>query len=151
KLRLAGLFVGSAALAGCKQPLFINECDYKATAIPNLPQHFEQDPYASIHPGPADVPPPPTVGDPDRPPRYISLAECVAVALEQGNIGSQSPVQPGLASDLLVSFAGRGVSGDDSIRVLALDPAISGADIEASVAKFDARWLTSMTWQKNDN
>src|SRR5262249_36667666 len=38
----------------------------------------------------------------------------------------------------------------DSIRVLALDPAIAAAAIESSLSRFDARWLTSMTWNLND-
>jgi outer membrane protein TolC len=159
KHRLAGLLMGSAALAGCKQPLFIAECDYNRCAIPNLPTAFETDPHAAITPGPADIPAPSTTQDPDRPPRYISLAECIAIALEQGNVGTPNPAFITLTSgnvvnvygDTLVSFTGGPINQSDSIRVLALDPAITGANIEASLAKFDARWISSMTWNKTDN
>ena len=94
KLRLAGLLVGSAALAGCKQPLFIAECDYHRTAIPNLPTTFETDPHAAITPGPCDIPPPTTINDPDRPPRYISLAECIAIAPRWQTHSASEPNPP---------------------------------------------------------
>ena len=34
--------------------------------------------------------------------------------------------------------------------MLALDPAIVGSNIESALARFDARWITSATWQKTD-
>src|SRR4051812_15946030 len=49
-----------------------------------------------------------TVLDPDAPPRFITLAECVALAVENGRVNGES------------------------IRVLAYDPAITGSDIEAA-------------------
>src|SRR5262249_2883166 len=57
---------------------------------------------------------------------------------------------PGAITDLLASFSGASVVGSDSIRVLALQPAIVANNIDASLSKFDARWLTSMTWQTTD-
>ena len=42
------------------------------------------------------------------------------------------------------------VGGSDAIRVFALDPAIAAAELERSLSKFDARWISSMTWQKMD-
>src|SRR5947199_81638 len=53
--------------------------------------------------------------------------------------------------DFLPTFTGQGVTGTDAIRAFALDPAIAGANIERSLSKFDARWINSMSWQKNDN
>src|SRR5207248_5375422 len=137
----------------------IAECDYNRCAIPNLPTAFETDPHAAITSGPADIPAPTTTQDPDRSPRYISLAVCIAIALEQGNVGAPNPAFITLTSgnvvnvfgDTLVSFTGGPINQSDSIRVLALDPAITGANIEASLAKFDARWISSMTWNKTDN
>jgi outer membrane protein TolC len=148
---LAGLTLVLAGLTGCKQQLWSPECDRDHVMAGGLPANFETDPHASIVPSQLNVPPPATIVDPDRPPRYLSLAEAIATALERGNIGSQSPLFPGIGNDTLVSFAGRSVVGSDSIRVLALDPAIIGADIEASLSKFDVRWISSMTWQKQDN
>src|SRR6266851_5143577 len=37
-----------------------------------------------------------------------------------------------------------------NIRVLSLNPAIVGPDIEAALSKFDDRWETSMTWTTTD-
>jgi outer membrane protein TolC len=71
------------------------------------------------------------------------------MALEQGTVGS-SPLNPGIPQDLFAQFSGRSVNGSDAIRVFSLDPAIVGADIEASLAKFDAQWNTSMTWNTTD-
>src|SRR5262249_36049136 len=79
-------------------------------------------------------------------PRFLTLKECIAVALERGTVGSQSPLFPGITQDSVISFAGRTVAGDDSIRALALDPAIIATDIESSLSKFDARWITSLSW-----
>lgn len=67
-----------------------------------------------------------TVLNPDAPRRPISLAECIALALENG----------------------RNQTGN--IRVFAFDPAIAAADIENSLAKFDAQYVTSMEWRKVD-
>ena len=47
--------------------------------------------------------------EPERPIRYLTLAEAFAVALEGGTIGSQSPYAPGSPNDTLVSFGGRTV------------------------------------------
>lgn len=67
-----------------------------------------------------------TVLDPDAPPRPISLAECIALALENGRVNGEN------------------------IRVLAYDPAISGTEIEQALSRFDARWQTSTTWGATD-
>jgi outer membrane protein TolC len=100
-----------------------------------------------------DVPPPPTVDDPDRPIWYMSLAEAITLSLQNGTVGFQNPIfsEGGNPyNDTLVTFSNRTVFGSDSIRVLALDPAIVGADIEASLAKFDVQWTTSMAWNTTD-
>jgi outer membrane protein TolC len=154
KLGLVGLSLAAAAAVGCKQRLYITEKDidhYKELAVPfGAPPNLENDPTAAILPNKyAGIPEPPTVDTPDRKIREISLQECIAIALEQGNTGSQSALFPGIANDN-ISASPRGGTFSDSIRVLALDPAIAGADIEASLSKFDARFLTSMTWNKQD-
>lgn len=115
-----------------------------------LPRDLATNPHDAIYPSGAITPKPMTVDDPDRPIKYVSLAECMAIALEQGNIGSTSALFPGIANDNLVASNGNAVVGSDSIRVLSLDPAIFGANIESSLARFDARWISSMSWQKTD-
>src|SRR5207302_4854440 len=49
-----------------------------------------------------------------------------------------------------ISSSGRGVNGQQNIRVFRLDPAVVGAGIEASLSKFDAVWTSSMSWQHTD-
>lgn len=63
---------------------------------------------------------------------------------------AQSIQQPGLPVDSLSTFSGRQVFGSDAIRVLALDPAIAGADIEAALAKFDTRLTGALSWSTTD-
>lgn len=152
KAVLTGLMLSVAGVLGCKQQCFLHECDYDHYRGVGLTAALEGDPSVStILPKAAHVPPPMTVRDTDRPIRYLSLYEAIALALEYGNVGNPSVVSgAGFANDNLVSFTGRGVAGSDSIRVLALDPAIVGADIEAALAKFDTRWTTSMTWRRQD-
>jgi outer membrane protein TolC len=87
--------------------------------------------------------------NPERPPRYLSLAEAFAIALEQGTTGLGLQGQP---NDNLPTFQGpqQGPLDRDSIRVLALEPAVAQSNIEAALSKFDARWVTSMNWNNTD-
>ncbi len=151
---VAALAVSCASALGCKQHCFVTECDInnyrQALGGLNAPAHLEHDPGAGLDPITQLVGRPKTVLDTDREIRWITLREAIALALEQGNIGSQSPNFPGVGNDNLVTFQGRFVSGSDAIRVLALDPAIVGADIQASLSKFDARLQASMTWNTTD-
>jgi outer membrane protein TolC len=151
--RLAAVAMLMAGLIGCRQQCFMTEADFlqSKNSVSLSPPGLEYDPHAAITPGQLNSPPPTTVNDLNRPIRYISLQECIAIALEQGNIGSQSSVFPGIVNDTLVAFNGRLVAGDDSIRVLALEPAILASDIESSLARFDARWISSATWTKTDD
>src|SRR5262249_5203295 len=65
---------------------------------------------------------------------------------------------PGTAQDNLVSFGGTfgsnpgspAIGNSDAIRVLALDPARTGSNVEASLSKFDAFVAGSMVWQTAD-
>jgi outer membrane protein TolC len=150
--RLAAIALLAAGLAGCRQQCFMTERDYNGlSANPNLvPGNLASDLHLSITPGPGNTRAPMTVVDTQREVKYLSLSESIAMSLEAGNIGSQSPLFPGVVNDSLVAFSGRTVAGSDAVRVLALDPAIVGADIESALARFDARWLTSASWTKTD-
>jgi outer membrane protein TolC len=147
---VAGLALTIAGATGCQQQCFIHECDYNhyQDLAPMLA--LETDPTKSMQPTIPLMPTPSTTDDPDRPLRFLTLAESIALALEQGTIGTQASTNPGFANDNLVAFTGRAATGFDSIRVLALDPAIVGADIESSLSKFDALWTTSMNWNTTD-
>jgi outer membrane protein TolC len=151
--RLAAVALLAAGLAGCGPKCYMTEADMNSCCLNNpniIPPNLESDPHLSIVPAQGHTPKPMDVNDTNRPSKFISLSEALARALETGNIGSQSPLFPGVVNDSLVAFAGRQVAGSDAVRVLALDPAITGSDIESALARFDARWLTSATWQKTD-
>ncbi|MCE9531881.1 MAG: TolC family protein [Planctomycetes bacterium] len=159
KNMLTATLLVASGLSGCKQPLYMTIDDHKAvTASGLLPADLDVNPNVIAPPTGEGHQKPATVDYPDRPIRYMTLAEAFAIALETGTRGSPAVFnalnggsRAGFAySDDLVSFQGRSVAGDDAIRAFALDPAIIGADIEGALSKFDARWITSMTWQKVD-
>jgi outer membrane protein TolC len=142
---VVGLALIVTGVAGCKQQCFLNECDYSHYRELGLPEKLEYDPSATFKPMSTAVMRPATVDDPERPPRFLTLAEAIAIALERGNIGDQG------ADTTLTGIVRPGQQAlSDSIRVLSLDPAIAATDIEGSLAKFDAQWNTSMTWNYTD-
>jgi outer membrane protein TolC len=147
-----------AVLAGCQKPIFVSEPDlFDTQKRLGLPLQPENDPTAGIVPFLDPVSEPATVLDPDRPPRYMSLREAIAIALESGTTGRQTilPGAPalgaGLAVDDMVTFTGNGVVGSDAIRVFALTPASFGSSIDEALARFDTQWLTSLSWSTTDN
>jgi outer membrane protein TolC len=135
--------------SGCKQRIFMTEQDYQHTVTSTL-EGQELNPDLSTTPMINPSGTPMTLRNLDRKVRFISLAECIAIGLEQGRVGQPSLLFPGTAQDNLVQFTGRGVAGSDSIRVLALDPARAGAEIEGALSKFDAVIRTSMQWSNTD-
>ncbi len=151
KRALAGVLTLSAA-GGCKQQLFMEPGDYK-DSISNvkIPSSLETNPHGPVAPGLHDkMGEPVTVLDFVRPPRHMTLRECVALSLEQGNVGGQSPQQFGFKNDTIDSFTGRSVGGTDAIRAFAIDPAVAQTEIERSLSRFDTRWVTQMEWGKVD-
>ncbi|MBV9125085.1 MAG: TolC family protein [Planctomycetes bacterium] len=150
KEALVGLALTVATTAGCKQQVFLAECDRDQYLNQvNLPD-LEGNPNAAVVPSCEDVGKPADILDAERKPRYLTLNEALAMALENGQTGVQSPLFPGTVDDNLSSFQGQGITLADSIRVLALEPAAVATNIEASLSKFDARWTTSMNWGKTD-
>lgn len=148
------MLLGGAALLGCQQHHFMTEADYRhyqAQGL-NCPKPVEGEEEAS---GPAtgrlpytDVR---TVLSPEAPKREVTLAECFALALENGRTGEFFDRDGGRRNSLVGPVRQAAVSNaTDSIRVFAYDPAIAAVDIEQSLAKFDAFFQTSMAWQKND-
>jgi outer membrane protein TolC len=139
-----------AATVGCKQRVFMTQEDL---------DHYQTMTPFNLVTNP-NVGAQPTIPICDAPPtlynlenfriRYLSLAEAVATALEQGTVGQPSLLFPGVSLDNGVQFAGNGVAGDDSIRVLALDPATVGAQIDLTLSKFDAYYAASMVWNTTD-
>jgi outer membrane protein TolC len=150
KRALAGVLALSAA-GGCKQQLFMDPGDYHDAVKVALPKSLETNPHSPIVPATVDkMGPINTVVDFVRPPKHMTLRECVAISLEQGNVGSQSPQQFGFKNDTIDQFNGRTVGGTDAIRAFAVDPAVAAAEIERSLSRFDARWVSVMQWQKLD-
>src|SRR5207237_8522656 len=94
-----------------------------------------------------------TVDQPNRPPRHMSLQEAIAYALENGSTASRNGLGPGVGTinDDPLTFTGGSLNlQSDRLRVLALQPAITGASIEAALARFDALSVTSLTWNNTD-
>jgi outer membrane protein TolC len=153
---VGGLALSLTAVTGCKQPVFMTEADYQVTQTIDLPKDIGTNPlYGSVQPDVTGrlVAKPADVFDPERPPRYLSLSEAIALALENGTVGQGFGT--GLTNDIIatptaLNRASVGRNGSDSIRVLALEPAASASNIEAALSKFDAHWITSMTWNTTD-
>jgi outer membrane protein TolC len=150
KRALAGVLALSAA-GGCKQQLFMGPADY-SEAIKLAPRGaLETNPHGPIVPATVDkMGKVTTVNDFVNPPRYMTLKECVAIAIEQGNVGQQTPTNFGFKNESLESFSGQNVGGTDAIRAFAIDPAVAAAQVERSLSRFDTRWISSMQWQKLD-
>src|SRR5207253_9770122 len=113
--RLAAALV---LVSGCKERLFINEGDYRdyQNAMPaNLEQNFA----ATASPTVGPVGAPPTVLNPERKLRYISLAECIAIALEQGTVGNQTGPLANITGNFIAvdtTAGGGGSAFSDNIR-----------------------------------
>jgi outer membrane protein TolC len=159
KTFVGGLALSLTAVTGCKQPVFLTEDDYKNTLTAvQLPKDLEENPeHGSVKPSLDGkiTPKPADIFDPDRPIHYLSLTEALARALENGTTGQPAS---GLSNDASAVFPlqqngrglGYGALDRDSIRVLALEPANVYTDVEASLSKFDAHWVSSMTWNTTD-
>jgi outer membrane protein TolC len=146
-----GLALILAASAGCKQTCYMTECEMQnCLSKADLPgRNLECDPHAGVTPSPAAfTAPPTTVDEPERPIRYIPLAEAIAIALQQGNVGTLA--LDGNANDAGTLPTAAGVAVAQAIRVFALDPAVAGAEIERALTRFDAVWTSSMNWNTTD-
>jgi outer membrane protein TolC len=137
--------VAAGSLA-CQRPCYLSENDFNHAATIAIPANLECDPKLSVVPQTGTVPAPTNVEDVQRPIRYLSLREAIAIALEHGTVGLESPTTPGTAVDTLGGFLGTTVQSSDGIRVLAIDPAVVANNIELSLAKFDAIWNTALNW-----
>jgi outer membrane protein TolC len=124
--------------AGCAQKCCVQDYD-QILERHGLPSDLE------CNPGNSQYSPPPTsapaiVDEPDREPRYLTLHEAIAMALENGTTGIQSIRLFGTDDmDLVPANALGGLNAfGDSIRVLSLNPAIFATNIEVQLARYDA-------------
>ncbi len=148
-----GTLLTLGILSGCS-PVFLSQEVYKQAYNKEnmLPDPRLEDNYCPpTAPVTASMAAPPTVNMPERKPRHLSLQEALAHALENGLPGGRTA--EGRADTTLAAFSGPGslINQTDRIRVLAMNPAISAAAIEASLARFDAVWVTGMNWTNTDN
>jgi outer membrane protein TolC len=157
--------LAAAAPAGCTRPLFQTpETQYLVSSV-GIPPDLATNPAVANVPE-VDEKAPPTVLDSNRDPRYMTLQEAMAIALERGsrgnassflfqnfNLSGSNTLSGGFSAsynDDLIGFTGNGIAGDDAIRAFALDPAIVAANVEGALAKFDARFTGSISWRKAD-
>jgi len=145
---LTGLAMVIAAGLGCQREVFLSESDFRDAHGRGIPTNLACDTDLSTLPPRGSVAAPTTVDETQREPRYISLREAIAIALENGTVGAQNPTTPGVVVDTLGGFAGTAVVSADAIRVLAIDPATVANNIETSLAKFDPFWSTSTTYSR---
>ena len=145
-----GLTLLLTLLVGCKGRVFLTEDDLNIYKGP-VPSNLQENPNVGTTPTIPLTNAPPTLYNLDRQIRYLSLAEAVSISLEQGTVGQPSLLFPGIGLDNLISAPqGSSPQGSDSIRVLSMDPATTAANIDASLAKFDAVVGTTMTWVTTD-
>jgi outer membrane protein TolC len=148
------LLLLASAAGGCKQRCIVVETSLlNRTTLPALLDVPEESPRATTVPltNAFDLPDSTTINNPSGQPRYLTLAEAIALALEGGTVGIEDPLAPGQARNFLVNFTGAGIAGSDAIRVLALEPARVATDIEASLSRFDARWVSGINWVNTDD
>ena len=146
---LGAFLLGLAMIAGCvDRPVLPG-------AAPNSPfgaaEFFSDASQLLGEPGPPPEPAPlpSSVKNVPQRLRYLSLAEAIALALENGHIGQASARNPGNIIDDLSVFSGE-VGSTDSVRVLALQPAIAGASIDAALSRFDPHTFMNLTLRGTD-
>src|SRR5947208_1135546 len=110
KLPLVALTLFLALSGGCKQRCFLTEADFERTTTTVLDgMELKPDlPYSPLTPI-TDAPP--TLNHLERKVRFLSLAETVSIALEQGTVGQQSLLFPGQGVDNLTQFTGSQFGG----------------------------------------
>ena len=141
--------LGLGILSGC-QPTYLVQANMEAFKPADALRVDETcGPTTNLTPR---VQAPPNVNEPERPQRPMTLQEAIALALENGTVSGNNP-GAGVADPTFFRFNGPGsLNGQtDYIRVLALNPAQANASMEASLARFDAIWVTGASWTNTDS
>jgi hypothetical protein len=165
KSLFGGLALLLATVCGCKQQYFLTEGDYNHLHDTVMRTDLELHNDLGAAPLLAPTGPPATVLDPEREIRFISLAEAICIAMEQGTIGNQQlafqqltggeqgilvqPDQPFTGFNGFAGFNGLGVQ-DTTVRAFSLDPSVVGSLIESQLSKFDTIWTNSANWTTTD-
>ncbi len=89
---------------------------------------------------------------PREPKRGISLAECMALALENGRTGEYFDIAGGERRSSITGLTQQApaAGASDSIRVFAFDPAVLATETEQSLSRFDPFWNTTLFWNRFD-
>jgi hypothetical protein len=135
---------------GCSPQDLVREFDADHYRTNPLSMVSAEDALAPVAPQPVRAAEPATVLKLEREPYHLTLREAVALALEHGTVGVESNRLLGVANDDLVQFTGQGLTPTDAIRVLAIDPSVSGATIEEALSRFDVEWVTGLSWNGTD-
>src|SRR5690349_14293045 len=87
---VAAVLAATGGLSGCTKPLYMTpETQTLATSV-GLPADLTTNPNLTATPDVSDHKPPATVLDANREPRYMTLQEAMAIALERGTRGNAS-------------------------------------------------------------
>jgi hypothetical protein len=82
----------------------------------------------------------------------LSLQEAIAIALENGTVTGRGVTglglipAPGGGPPTTTQIGFLPTSQNDSYRILALNPAVSGAGVEIAASRFDAIFASSISW-----
>jgi outer membrane protein TolC len=149
----SGLLTGLALclLSGC-QPVFLTRDAFEDAHTPLLPKSIEEDHSPITDPITGMMPVPATVTTPDRPPRYLTLQEAIAIALENGHVSGRAGTGRGLVDDSFLQFTNPGSMNTQTerLRVLALNPAFANAAMEAAASRYDAVLAMTSSWNTTD-
>lgn len=151
RLKLYCLLAWTCWLPGC----FSNSLplpNLADTTLPRAEPAVKKDEAAEPVCGPNRIGKVTTVAAPELPPRRISLAECVALALENGRTGEFFDFAGG-ERHTSVTGSGRPMApsdASDSMRVFAFDPAMLATETEQSLARFDPVWQMGTNWTRID-
>jgi outer membrane protein TolC len=149
---MLGVVAACGLAAGCRQQVFLDrDCFQIAHNI--MPPQVETDFHTGNQPLQEFTKSPATLNDPDRPAWNMTLHEAYAIALENGSVGDAGGAGVGNVNDSQAQFAGStggSVAQTDRLKALAMNPALQGANLEASLARFDTQFITTMSWSNTD-
>ena len=136
----------AVAATGCRQQVFLDEQCFKLSHE-ILPPQVEKDYTYGTEPLQQFTKAPANLNDPDRPAWNMTLHEAMAIALENGSVGDAAGAGAGALNETQASFIGSvagAISQSDRLKILAMNPAISGANLEATMARFDTHFVASL-------
>lgn len=152
-MRLTFCIFASTLLAiamGCQKQCYISEPELQ-NAHNLLSTHLEKDVALAqkimIEPvgAPADV------TDPNRTPMPLTLELAIAIALENGTPSTRGGPGQGIVDDTPITFSGTNLNlQSDALRVLTYRPALAAANLEESLSRFDAHYVTGINWSTTD-